>query len=418
MATEKFFVFNEDGALKRLKGRIVRFLDNEDPTGSDKSAIRTSLEVSPDAAGLVQADVGTAPNEIPVNGMLGDMAYQSSDGVSVAELQGDNIGLNASPTDARLTITDATNDCIHLTADESTIQGPYADTQIRMGGNIVVKGVNNAFLTTGSNVGLAVDSSGRVGIGTSSPGSFALGANELVVGDGAAGRGITVYGSPSTGGSLYFADGTTGTAKERGFIYYNHAADEMRFGTAADTRWTINSTGNLVAGANLGIDFGSAATSAGQGTGTTGTPANSVLSDYEYGSWEPTFKTNGTNFATMTMDVVSASYVKFGRQVICQAMIRTSNVDTTGATGVVVVDGLPFVSDSATDSHGTCTVGQAGSWVNMPEVGFTETNTAQVKLMKAGGAGFNSHLVPADFTTGATPYQNQMMFTVSYIATT
>jgi hypothetical protein len=54
----------------------------------------------------------------------------------------------------------------------------------------------------------------------------------------------------------------------------------------------------------------------------------------------------------------------------------------------------------------------------MPEVGFTETNTAQVKLMKSGGAGFNSHLVPADFTTGATPYQNQMMFTVSYIATT
>ena len=62
MATEKYFVFSESGELKRMKGRIVRFLDNEDPSGSDKSAIRTSLEVSPDAAGLVQADVGTAPN--------------------------------------------------------------------------------------------------------------------------------------------------------------------------------------------------------------------------------------------------------------------------------------------------------------------------------------------------------------------
>ena len=75
MATEKFFVFNEAGTLKRLKGRIVRFLDNEDPSGSDKSAIRTSLEVSPDAEGLVQADVGTAHNEIPLNEFLGRRAY-------------------------------------------------------------------------------------------------------------------------------------------------------------------------------------------------------------------------------------------------------------------------------------------------------------------------------------------------------
>jgi hypothetical protein len=39
-------------------------------------------------------DVGTAPNEVPLNGMLGDMAYQSSDGVSVAELEvTDKIGI-------------------------------------------------------------------------------------------------------------------------------------------------------------------------------------------------------------------------------------------------------------------------------------------------------------------------------------
>jgi len=83
MATEKYFVFSESGELKRMKGRIVRFLDNEDPSGSDKSAIRTSLEVSPDAAGLVQADVGTAPNEIPLNGFLGRQAYAETPMVPV-----------------------------------------------------------------------------------------------------------------------------------------------------------------------------------------------------------------------------------------------------------------------------------------------------------------------------------------------
>ena len=385
MATEKFFVFNEDGALKRLKGRIVRFLDNEDPTGSDKDAIRTSLEVSPDAAGLVQADVGTAPNEIPVNGMLGDMAYQSSDGVSAAKLEVETLEVTGTVPDS-LTIEHDTNPTLYLKragTPNGYIKSVDANGTETSGIQLYGSEVR---LRTGASTRWTIDASGNL---------VAAAASDIVMPDNAVAA-LEI----KEGGNVYFRFVTTNGAEK------------------IEAYKPITASSGIVMGGSSGIDFGSAATSAGQGTGTTGTPANSVLSDYEYGSWEPTFKTNGTNFATMTMDVVSASYVKFGRQVICQAMIRTSNVDTTGATGVVVVDGLPFVSDSATDSHGTCTVGQAGSWVNMPEVGFTETNTAQVKLMKAGGAGFNSHLVPADFTTGATPYQNQMMFTVSYIATT
>ena len=56
MATEKFFVFNEAGVLKRLKGRIVRFLDNEDPDNDDKVAIRSSLSVPASAEGLTPAN--------------------------------------------------------------------------------------------------------------------------------------------------------------------------------------------------------------------------------------------------------------------------------------------------------------------------------------------------------------------------
>ena len=56
MATEKFFVFNESGVLKRLKGRIVRFLDNEDPDNDDKVNIRSSLSVPASAEGLTPAN--------------------------------------------------------------------------------------------------------------------------------------------------------------------------------------------------------------------------------------------------------------------------------------------------------------------------------------------------------------------------
>lgn len=56
MGTEKFFVFNENGTLKRLKGRIVRFLHNEDPDNDDKVAIRASLSVPAVAEGLTPAN--------------------------------------------------------------------------------------------------------------------------------------------------------------------------------------------------------------------------------------------------------------------------------------------------------------------------------------------------------------------------
>ena len=92
MATEKYFCFDEQGELKRIKGRLVRFLDNEAPTGSDKSAIRTSLEVSPDAEGLVQADVGTDPNQLVLHQHLGDISYQSAEAVSAGTVSADEIG--------------------------------------------------------------------------------------------------------------------------------------------------------------------------------------------------------------------------------------------------------------------------------------------------------------------------------------
>ena len=52
MGTEKFFVFKEDGTLARLKGRIVRFLDNDPPVNDDKANIRSSISVPASAEGL------------------------------------------------------------------------------------------------------------------------------------------------------------------------------------------------------------------------------------------------------------------------------------------------------------------------------------------------------------------------------
>jgi hypothetical protein len=76
-----------------------------------------------------------------------------------------------------------------------------------------------------------IDSSGRLGIGTSTPGSYNAYADDLVIANGSGNPGITLAGSATGWGSIYFADGTTGSEPYSGYIQYNHTNDRMTFAT-------------------------------------------------------------------------------------------------------------------------------------------------------------------------------------------
>jgi hypothetical protein len=104
--------------------------------------------------------------------------------------------------------------------------------------------------SNGSTTAVTIDTSQRVGIGTSSPSSFASNANNLVIGGGTGDEGLTIYSGNSSGdsGDIYFADGTTGNDPFAGFLIYQHDTDAMRFGTAATERMRIDSGGNLLIG--------------------------------------------------------------------------------------------------------------------------------------------------------------------------
>ena len=414
MPSEKFFVHKEDGSLVRLKGRLVRFLDEEPPTGSDKSAIRTALEVSPDAEGLVQADVGTDPNQLVLHQHLGDISYQSADSVSVDTLEvtdkvDGSLGIDVTPTASKLEISGTTNSSLMLTRTSSGVVSNLEDAAGH-GSFLLYTAGGGAQVSVQAN-GNSYFNGGSVGIGTASPGDLSAAANNLVVGSGSGNEGLTIFSGSANEAAIYFADGTAGNQAYRSYIVCQHASDNLVFGTAGTTRWTINSTGNLVAGSGLGIDFGS--TSDGSGT-----MSSELLDDYEEGTWSPAFSMTGGDFTTApTMDIVAARYVKVGHMVTFYAYLRTDSVDITGAGGSLAVEGLPY-ANAGSNNYAAINVGQANFWTNAPSGGYVYSGGDYIVLTKrnTGITGSMTEMQAADLTAGVTANQNQLMISVIYFS--
>jgi hypothetical protein len=90
-----------------------------------------------------------------------------------------NVGIGTtSPTTGRLVIAqnNSVQPAISLPTDESTIQGPSANTQIRMGGNLVMGGAGIAQFNTNGTERMRIDSAGRVTT-PSQPAFYAVYAN-------------------------------------------------------------------------------------------------------------------------------------------------------------------------------------------------------------------------------------------------
>ena len=255
--------------------------------------------------------------------------------------------------------------------------------RIKSGGDI-------SFRDTSTNEAFYWDASaGSLGIGTTSPD-----ANLHVSGSGTQEFRIT----SSNGNPVLRLDGPSGNLS---YIQWNSAGSApLTFYdvTTSSERMRIDSSGYLrLAGA--GIQFNGDTASA------------NALDDYEEGTWTPVYAPQTGSFTTMTMDVLSATYTKIGRQVTIRAYFRTDNVDATGASGQLRVGGLPFASAGSNGGTSAVSLALIQGWTNAPDSGFVEEGQSYILLRKTNSSVYSD---VSDLTTGATINQNQLILTATY----
>lgn len=175
---------------------------------------------------------------------VGSLIFTTNNGSSATErmriISSGNVGIGTTSPTQKLDV----NGNIALSFNgESLIVNDQRDTD-----SISIRGAANINFHTfnGSSYveRMRITSSGNVGIGTTSPSSYSFNDPAFLVVANTSGNSTLSIVSSTTGiGYLAFADGTTGTDRYSGSIFYSHSTNTMSFKTAGSDRLEISSTG-------------------------------------------------------------------------------------------------------------------------------------------------------------------------------
>ena len=213
------------------------------------------LEIYHDGSNSVITDVGVGNLEIRaaniriknpsqtksyLNGNDGGAITIFHDGAQKLATTATGIDVTGTVTADGLTVDGASSINNHLTLGNAYSLG-WGDFNERISGN------NAGYLNFFTNAleRMRIDSSGNVGIGTSTPSTYGVdGAEDLVIGQADGNHGITISSWNASNGTLAFTD-TTNATVGRGYLDYDHAVNAMTVGTNGTERMRIDSSGNV-----------------------------------------------------------------------------------------------------------------------------------------------------------------------------
>lgn len=243
---------------------------------------------------------------------------------------------------------------------------------------------------TAATPALRFGSDTNTGIYRTGPDSFGMSSGgSLIAVVGSAGLALQPS-STTEGGELQILPGTNFTgnffidqANDIGRIFFNTAANKtISMFNAGAGSFALNVGGGITADS---INFG-----------------DESLSEYDEGTFTPTFTFQTAGDLSVSYNVQDGVYTRIGDVVFCRLTLECTPTFTT-ASGAAFIGGLPFtvVNDSK------LTRGSAGSWANINLgtnyylLGFSaSTGAATLTLRQSGDNNAEGTLAVANFASG------------------
>jgi hypothetical protein len=268
---------------------------------------------------------------------------------------------------------------------------------------------------------MRVNSSGNVGIGTTSPNIAGVSASSF-------GRVVSIRTDTSTARAVLELSGTNGDTT------LNRVVGQINFFNGSNALAIINTLNAVGGSANSGAltilttDAGTTSermriTSAGNvGIGTTSpatkldvsgsirastgilfgtdTASANTLSDYEEGTFDFGISFDNAS-AGVTYSTRAGKYTKIGRQVTVTGYIVLTSKGTS--TGTARITGLPFTVFDNNANYSGVSFGEFNN-ITFADVyrGFANTNTTVIVLAENTSAGVASVLTNADFANNSS----------------